>query len=83
MIAPAGVSYGEIVGVLKGAGGELLEQVEPFDVFTGEQVGEGNRSVAVRLTYRGAKTLTEEDIDPVFAAQIEAVKAQGWAIREK
>lgn len=83
VIAPAGVSYGEIVGVLKSAGGELLEQVEPFDVFTGEQVGEGNRSVAVRLTYRGAKTLTEEDIDPVFNAQIEAVKAQGWAIREK
>ncbi|UTA51667.1 hypothetical protein MSS93_05460 [Deinococcus radiodurans] len=83
MIAPQGVSYGDIVGVLKGAGGELLESVEPFDVFTGEQVGAGNRSVAVRLTYRGAKTLTDEEVDPVFNAQIDAVKARGWAIREK
>ncbi|WP_339094882.1 phenylalanine--tRNA ligase subunit beta [Deinococcus sp. VB142] len=83
VIAPAGVSYGEIVKVLRDAGGELLESVEPFDVYTGEQVGAGNRSVAVRMTYRGAKTLTEEDIDPVFAAQIEAVKREGWAIRER
>lgn len=83
VIAPAGVSYGEIVDVLRGAGGELLESVEPFDVFTGEQVGAGNRSVAVRMTYRGAKTLTEEDIDPVFAAQIAAVRGKGWDIRDK
>ncbi|MHA0035942.1 phenylalanine--tRNA ligase subunit beta [Deinococcus sp. PESE-13] len=83
VIAPQGVSYGDIVGVLKDAGGELLESVEPFDVFTGEQVGAGNRSVAVRLTYRGAKTLTDEEVDPVFNAQIDAVKARGWAIREK
>lgn len=83
VIAPAGVSYGEIVDVLRGAGGDLLENVEPFDVFTGEQIGAGNRSVAVRMTYRGAKTLTEEDIDPVFAAQIAAVRGKGWDIRDK
>ncbi|MFC6592207.1 phenylalanine--tRNA ligase subunit beta [Deinococcus lacus] len=83
VIAPAGVSYGEIVKVLQDAGGELLESVEPFDVYTGEQVGAGNRSVAVRLTYRGAKTLTDEELDPVFNAQIDAVKGMGWAIREK
>ena len=83
VIAPQDVSYGEIAAVLKREGGELLESVEPFDVYQGEQVGEGNRSVAVRLTYRGARTLTDEEVDPVFAAQIDAVKAQGWTVREK
>ena len=83
VIVPERVSYGEIVKVLTGAGGELLEGVEPFDVYTGEQVGAGHRSVAVRLIYRGAKTLTEEEIDRVFSAQIDAVKGMGWAIREK
>ena len=83
VIAPQGVSYGEIVEVLRGAGGELLESVEPFDVFTGEQVGAGNRSVAVRLTYRGARTLTDEEVDPVFQAQIAAVREKGWDIRDK
>ncbi|WP_291425996.1 phenylalanine--tRNA ligase subunit beta [Deinococcus sp.] len=83
VIAPQSVSYGEIVQVLQGAGDSILESVEPFDVFTGEQVGAGNRSVAVRMTYRDAKTLTDEEVEPVFAAQIAAVRAKGWDIRDK
>ncbi|WP_221091382.1 phenylalanine--tRNA ligase subunit beta [Deinococcus aquaedulcis] len=83
VIAPQGVSYGEVAAVLEREGGDLLQSVEPFDVFVGEQIGAGNRSVAVRLTYRGDRTLTEEEIDAVFQRQIAAVKAQGWSIREK
>lgn len=83
VVAPEGVSYGEVAAVLREAGGELLESLEPFDVYKGEQIGAGQRSVAVRMTYRGEKTLTEADIDPVFAAQIEAIRVAGWSIRER
>ena len=83
VLAPREVSYGEIAEVLRDAGGELLESTEPFDVYTGKQVGEGNRSVAVQMTYRGQQTLTEEDIDPIFAGQIAAVRARGWDIRDR
>lgn len=83
VIAPAGVSYGEIAALLRSHGGDLLESVEPFDVFTGDQIGAGNRSVAVRLVFRAAKTLTDEEVDPVMDGLMAAVRAQGWAIREK
>ncbi|MVN85897.1 phenylalanine--tRNA ligase subunit beta [Deinococcus sp. HMF7620] len=83
VIAPQAVSYGEVAAALRQEGGPLLQQVEPFDVFVGEQIGAGNRSVAVRLTYQGERTLTEEEIDGVFQRQIAAVKAQGWSIRER
>ena len=83
VITPAGVSYGEIAALLREHGGTLLESVEPFDVFTGEQIGAGNRSVAVRLVFRGEKTLTDAEVDPVMDALMGAVRAQGWNIREK
>ena len=83
VITPAGVSYGEVAALLKREAGTLLESVEPFDVYTGDQVGAGNRSVAVRLVFRGAKTLTDEEVDPIMERLMGAVKARGWSIREK
>ena len=71
------------VVVLLFAAGELLESVQPFDVYEGEQVGEGNRSVAVRLVFRCERTLTDAEVDPVMDRLMGAVRAQGWSIREK
>ncbi|MFC3832006.1 MULTISPECIES: phenylalanine--tRNA ligase subunit beta [Deinococcus] len=83
VVTPQGVSYGEVAALLRRGGGDLLESVEPFDVYTGEQLGEGQRSVAVRLTFRAAKTLTDEEVDPIMDKLMAAVRAQGWSIREK
>ncbi|CAM3830995.1 phenylalanine--tRNA ligase subunit beta [Deinococcus frigens] len=83
VIAPQDVGYGEIATLLKAEAGEWLESVEPFDVYTGEQIGAGQRSVAVRLVFRGAKTLTDAEVDPVMDRLMGAVRAQGWSIREK
>lgn len=83
VVTPQSVSYGEVAALLRREGGELLETVEPFDVYTGEQLGEGQRSVAVRLTFRAAKTLTDEDVDPIMDRLMAAVRAQRWGIREK
>ena len=83
MIAPTSVSYGEVAALLRREAGGLLESVQPFDVYQGEQVGEGNRSVAVRLVFRADRTLTDAEVDPVMERLMEAVRAQGWSIREK
>ncbi|WP_309572195.1 phenylalanine--tRNA ligase subunit beta, partial [Deinococcus sp.] len=83
VVTPQAVSYGEVAALLRKEGGDTLESVEPFDVYTGEQVGEGQRSVAVRLVFRAAKTLTDEEVDPVMDGLMAAVRAQGWGIREK
>ncbi|MFC4426244.1 phenylalanine--tRNA ligase subunit beta [Deinococcus navajonensis] len=83
VIAPQVVSYGEIAALLQAEAGELLESVEPFDVYVGAPIEADQRSVAVRLVFRGARTLTDEDVDPVMARLMDAVRAQGWSIREK
>lgn len=83
VIAPAEVSYGEVAALLKAQAGPLLESVQPFDVYVGESVASGQRSVAVRLTFRAERTLTDTEVDPVMERLMAAVRGQGWSIREK
>ena len=48
--------------VLEG-GGELLRSARVFDLYAGEQVGEGRKSLALRLEFRaGDRTLTDEEV---------------------
>jgi phenylalanyl-tRNA synthetase beta chain len=47
---------------LREGAGELLEDIRLFDVFTGEQLGEGKKSLAYALRFRAAdRTLTVEE----------------------
>jgi phenylalanyl-tRNA synthetase beta chain len=45
------VTASDIEAVLRKGGGEYLAKVQLFDVFRGEQVGEGKKSLAFNLTY--------------------------------
>ncbi len=54
-----------VLDVVTRAGGKLLASADVFDVYRGEQVGEGRHSLALRLTFRAAdRTLTDEDVEP-------------------
>ena len=65
----------EIETVIKKAGGSLLTNIEVFDVYTGENVGENEKSIAYSLTFNDSKkTLTEEEITPIFEKIIENVE---------
>ena len=81
--SPQTVSYAEVAELLKREAGPLLEGVQPFDVYVGDSIEQGQRSVAARLTFRGEKTLTDAEVDPLMAHVIGAVRAAGWSIREK
>ncbi len=83
VIAPQDVSYGEVAALLSQSAGALLESVEPFDVYVGEQIPEGQRSVAVRLIFRGEKTLSDGEVDPLMERLVGAVRSAGWSIRDK
>ncbi len=58
------VEAGAIVAAARAAGGEELREARVFDVYRGDQVGEGRKSVAVHLVFRAPdRTLTDEDAD--------------------
>jgi phenylalanyl-tRNA synthetase beta chain len=52
-----------VVDTVAGAGGEELRSVRVFDVYRGEQLGEGRKSLALRLEFRSAdRTLTDAEV---------------------
>ncbi|MBE8987111.1 phenylalanine--tRNA ligase subunit beta [Nostoc sp. LEGE 12450] len=72
--APVKISVSEIQKVITKAGKDLLESVELFDEYRGENVPEGQRSLAFRLVYRASdRTLTEAEVEPVHNKVREAL----------
>ncbi|CAN5116117.1 phenylalanine--tRNA ligase subunit beta [soil metagenome] len=56
------VEVGALVDAARGAAGPLLREARVFDVYRGEQVGEGRKSVAIHLFFQSAeRTLTDEE----------------------
>jgi phenylalanyl-tRNA synthetase beta chain len=54
----------KVLGELRAAGGELLTEVSLFDVYRGESIPAGTKSLAFALTYQPKeKTLTDKEID--------------------
>ncbi|MDB4893959.1 MAG: pheSB, partial [Firmicutes bacterium] len=55
-----------VAETIRGAGGDLVEDVTLFDLYEGEHVKPGHRSLAYRITYRAAdRTLAEAEIEAV------------------
>ena len=60
------LEVGKIVAVMQKAGGKQCEGVALFDIYRGPQVGEGKKSVTMRMTLRADDhTLTVEDAEKV------------------
>lgn len=72
--APIKVSVVEIEKAITKAGKGLLESVELFDEYRGENVPTGQRSLAFRLVYRVSdRTLTDAEVEPVHNKVREAL----------
>lgn len=64
VIVKESVSAKDIVKTVKNAGGNLLKNVDIFDVYRGGQVAKGNKSVAIALEFRlPDRTLTEDEVN--------------------
>ncbi|WP_084130006.1 phenylalanine--tRNA ligase subunit beta [Demequina sp. NBRC 110055] len=79
-VVASDVAAGDLVGVVKDAGGDLVEDATVFDVFTGEQVGEGRKSVAINVRLRAADhTLSADEVlgvrEAIIAAAAEKFEA--------
>ncbi len=73
VVVPAEVPAAQLRQAVLAGGGELLRSAEVFDLYEGEQVGEGRKSVALQLEFRAAdRTLTDEEV----AARRAAIEAE-------
>jgi phenylalanyl-tRNA synthetase beta chain len=64
-------------------GGELLHAAEVFDLYSGEQLGEGKVSLALSLEYRAPdRTLTDEEVEPSRESIRAEIEKLGGTLRE-
>ena len=65
------VMVGELENIIKYHGKDLIESIELFDIYRGDQVPADKKSVAFSIVYRSfKKTLTDEEINPIQEAII-------------
>jgi phenylalanyl-tRNA synthetase beta chain len=84
VVVPDHVTAAQLLALVRHAGGRLLADAQVFDVYRDpERLGEGNVSLALRLTYRaGDRTLTDEEVAERREAIADAVADQmGGRIR--
>ena len=82
IVAPVSVTSGNIVALIKEHGGEYLESVSIFDVYEGEHIEAGYRSLAYNLQFRSMEgTLNDEDIDGAIQAIIDALATKNCKLR--
>ncbi len=83
LIVNADVTAGEVEAVIRQAGGRLLQDVALFDVYTGDQIPAGKKSLAYSLTYQDpARTLTDKNAAKIRKKIIGAARHRlGAALR--
>ncbi|HEX3692600.1 MAG TPA: phenylalanine--tRNA ligase subunit beta, partial [Solirubrobacteraceae bacterium] len=82
VVLPAEVPAARALELVRAAGGELLADVQVFDVYEGEQVGEGRRSLALALAFRAAdRTLSDADVVPLRERIVQALEELGGELR--
>lgn len=79
------VTAGELLQQIKKSGGKLLTNVDIFDVYVGENVGEDEKSLAFSLTFQDPnKTLNDAEVMDVFNKIIKDVETKiGAQLRNK
>jgi phenylalanyl-tRNA synthetase beta chain len=76
------VAAAQVLDAVRAAAGELLHDVAVFDVYSGPQVGEGRRSLALSLAFRAPdRTLTDEDVAPLRERIVSALGELGGELR--
>ena len=70
----------ELVNIIKSVDNKLIKSVRVFDVFEGENIPEGKKSIAVNVTIQSEeKTLNENDLDNINKLIISSVESKSGA----
>lgn len=84
VLVPAGIEIADFLYIIREAGGELLIDAFPFDIYRGKQIPPDHKSVAFHLVFQSPeRTLTGTEVDErVLAALVELYRCKNIVIRD-
>ncbi|TKA12390.1 phenylalanine--tRNA ligase subunit beta [Actinacidiphila oryziradicis] len=81
LVVDSSVPAADVESALRSGAGELLESLRLFDIFTGDQIGEGRKSLAYALRFRAPdRTLTAEEASAARDAAVSAASTRTGAV---
>lgn len=82
LVMDKSIFVGQIEEVIKKCGGRLLESYKLFDVYEGEQIAKGKKSVAYTMTFRAKdRTLETAEVDKIIDKILKELSKLGIEIR--
>jgi len=82
ILTPINVKVDDVLNVLENIGGQLLINTDLFDVYEGDNIQEGKKSLAFHLIFQSReRTLSDKEVDEILAEIIVALSEEGWEIR--
>jgi phenylalanyl-tRNA synthetase beta chain len=84
LIVDEDIAAQSVVDAVRDGAGDLLEDVRLFDVYTGPQIGEGRKSLALALRFRAPdRTLTEDEASSARDAAVAAAADRVGAVQRR
>lgn len=82
MVVPKEIMVGQIEAVIAQRGGKILEDYQLFDIYEGDQIKEGFKSVAYSITFRAKdRTLEEADVTAAMKKILNGLDGMGIELR--
>src|SRR3954462_12922361 len=82
VVVPEEGPAGDVEVAIAEGGGDLLERISLFDVYRGEQIGVGNKSLAIRLEFQAPdRTLTDDEVAGIRALIEDRLAELGGRLR--
>jgi phenylalanyl-tRNA synthetase beta chain len=82
ILVPSEVMAGDIEAMIRQRAGKKLEKLELFDLYEGEQVAEGHKSMAYSLTFRDKeKTMADDEITSAMKKVMNGLQSMNIELR--
>lgn len=83
MVMKKEILVGQVEEIIEKKGGKLLESYQLFDIYEGEQILAGHKSVAYSITFRASdRTLEDKDVNEAMDKILNALQGLGIELRK-
>lgn len=82
LLVEPGAKVDDVIELIYRAGGPLIQDVDLFDMYEGEEIGEGLKNLAFHIIYQSnERTLTDKEVNQLQEKIIKAAEEGGWEVR--